>query len=161
MEESLKQNVPTMSPAELTAMIAQNQVEIERTANTALEVANRVDKQINNALDVFASPPDKEWRQSMNSRLRGMCQQYGLNYPVFFGDLYQELEDVARVDLKDRQRRHRKRMLANGATKTECKAVTKLEIVERDPKLKLIFEGIVRKYQSKYALDWMPTEERA
>lgn len=161
MEESLKQNVPTMSPAELTAMIAQNQVEIERTANTVLEVANRVDKQINNALDVFASPPDKEWRQSMNSRLRGMCQQYGLNYPVFFGDLYQELEDVARVDLKDRQRRHRKRMLANGATKTECKAVTKLEIVERDPKLKLIFEGIVRKYQSKYALDWMPTEERA
>ena len=76
-------------------------------------------------------------------------------------DWKQIQEPVARVDLKDRQRRHRKRMLANGATKTECKAVTKLEIVERDPKLKLIFEGIVRKYQSKYALDWMPTEERA
>ncbi|HHW80353.1 MAG TPA: Rha family transcriptional regulator, partial [Bacteroidales bacterium] len=84
MEASLRQTIPTMSQAELTAMIAQNQVAIEKTANMALEVANRADKQINNALDVFASPPDKEWRQSMNSRLRGMCQQYGLNYPVFF-----------------------------------------------------------------------------
>lgn len=154
MEEALKQQIPTMTQAELTAMIAQNQVEIERKAIQALEHSERTEKRLDSALNALASPPDKEWRQSMNTRLRGMCEQYQLNYPTFYGDLYAELETLARVDLESRQSRLRKRMLANGATKTACKAVTKLEIIERDPKLKPIFEGIVRKYQAKYALDW-------
>lgn len=151
-------SIPTMSQVELTAMIAQNQVEIEKTANKALEIANRANNQINNTMDIFTAPVVKDWKQSMNSKLRAICEQHQLSYPVFFGELYQELEDVARVDLGDRQKRHRKRMLANGATKTQCKAVTKLEIIERDPKLKPIFEGIVRKYQAKYAMSDFPGE---
>jgi Rha family phage regulatory protein len=158
MEKSLwhPELMKPMTPAEITAMLAQNQVEIERTANKALEIANRADKQITNALDVFTAPPDKDWRQSMNNKMRGMCQQYGLSYLMFYGDLYKELEDVARVDLKARLTRLRARMVANGATKTDCTAVTKLEVVERDPKLRPIFEGIVRKYQAKYAVEHMP-----
>ena len=161
MEESLKQAIPNVSQTELIAMMAQNSVEIERKADRALESSERTEKKLDNALDVFASPPDKDWRDGMNKRMRGMCEQYRLNYPVFYRDLYQELEVLARVDLQTRLTRLRKRMLASGATKTACKNVTKLEIVASDPKLRPIFEGIVRKYQAKYALDWMPTEERA
>lgn len=141
-----------MSQAELTAMIAQNQVEIERTANTALEVANKASQQITNALDVFTAPIDKDWRQSMNSKMRGICQEYELSYLTFYHDLYEELENVARVGLKARLARLRKRLQGQGATKTACKAITRLEVIERDPKLKPIFEGIVRKYQAKYAI---------
>lgn len=159
MEESLKQTIPNVSQTELIAMMAQNSVEIERKADRALESSERTEKRLDNALDVFASPPDKDWRDSMNKRMRGMCEQYRLNYPVFYRDLYQELEALARVDIQTRLTRLRKRMLANGATKTACKNVTKLEIVASDPKLRPIFEGIVRKYQAKYALDW--SEERA
>ena len=141
-----------MSQAELTAMIAQNQVEIERTANTALEVANKASRQITNALDVFAAPIDKDWRQATNAKMRGICQEYGLSYLVFYGDLYKELENLARVNLQARLTRLRTRLQGQGATKTACKAMTKLEVIERDPKLKPIFEGIVRKYQVKYAV---------
>ena len=152
MEQTLK--VPALKPisqAELTAMIAQNQVEIERTANTALEVANKASRQIANALDIFTAPVDKDWRQAMNNKMRSICQQYGLSYLVFYGDLYKELEDLARVDLQARLVRLRERLRGQGATKTACKAITKLEVIERDVKLKPIFEGIVRKYQAKYA----------
>ena len=147
-----QQTFKQMSQAELTAMIAQNQVEIERTAKTALEVANKASKQITNALDVFTAPIDKDWRQSMNSKMRGICQEYGLSYLTFYHDLYEELDNLARVDLKARKTRLRTRLQAQGATKTACKAITKLEVIERDPKLKPIFEGIVRKYQAKYAI---------
>jgi prophage antirepressor-like protein len=149
-------SIPTMSQAELTAMIAQNQVEIERTANRALEIASRADKQITNALDIFTAPPDKDWRQAMNSKMRAMCHEYGLSYLAFYGEVYKELEDLARVDLQARLTRLRKRMATNGATKTACNTMTKLEVVERDPKLRLILEGIVRKRQAKYAVDRMP-----
>lgn len=141
-----------VSQAELTAMIAQNQVEIERTANTALEVANNASRQITNVLDIFTAPIDKDWRQSMNAKMRGICQEYGLNYRMFYHDLYEELDDLARVSLQARLTRLRARLQGQGATKTACKAITKLEVIERDPKLRPIFEGIVRKYQVKYAV---------
>ena len=147
-----QQTFKQMSQAELTAMIAQNQVEIERKANTALEVANKASKQITNALDIFATPIDKDWRQSMNAKMRGICQEYELSYLTFYHDLYEELEDLARVNLQARLTRLRSRLQGQGATKTACKAITKLEVIERDPKLKPIFEGIVRKYQAKYAV---------
>ena len=141
-----------MSQAELTAMIAQNQVEIERKANTAIEVANKASKQITNALDIFATPIDKDWRQAMNAKMRGICQEHELSYLTFYHDRYEELENLARVNLQARITRLRARLQGQGATKTACKAITKLEVIERDPKLKPIFEGIVRKYQAKYAV---------
>jgi prophage antirepressor-like protein len=141
-----------VSQAELTAMIAQNQVEIERKANTALEVANKASRQITTALDIFTAPIDKDWRQTMNTKMRGICQEYGLSYLVFYGDLYKELEDVARVDLQNRLTRLRTRLQEQGVTKTACKHMTKLEVIEQDLKLKPIFEGIVRKYQTKYTV---------
>ena len=168
MEKSLQhpELQKPMTQAEITAMIAQNQVEIERkaiqaleTAQKSMELVGRTGKRLDNALDVLSAPPDKDWRQAMNSKVRGMCMEYGLSYPVFFGDLYKELEDTARVDLDARRNRLRKRLEENGATKTESKAVTKLEVVERDVKLRPIFEGIVRKYQAKYVLDRAPEIE--
>jgi prophage antirepressor-like protein len=141
-----------MSQAEILAGLAQVTVEIERKANTALEVANKASRQITNALDIFTAPIDRDWRQAMNSKMRGICQEYGLSYLMFYHDLYEELENLARVNLQARLTRLRARLQGQGATKTACKAITKLEVIERDPKLKPIFEGIVRKYQAKYAV---------
>jgi prophage antirepressor-like protein len=146
-------SVHPMTQLEMIAAQAAAMVEVERTAKTALEIANKASQQITNALDVFTTPPDKDWRQGMNDRIRGVCQEYGLSYLVFYGDLYKELEDTARVDLQARLTRLRTRLSSKGMTKTACKEATKLEVVERDVKLRPIFEGIVRKYQSRYATD--------
>lgn len=140
-----------MSQAELTAMIAQNQVEIERTANNALEIATKAHTRINNAINIFSAPIERDWKQEMNARVRGICQDNELSYLVFWGDLYKELEEVARVNLSSRQTNKRARDKKAGATYKECQAISKLDIIARDQQLKLIFEGIVRKYQAKYA----------
>lgn len=140
-----------MSQAELTAMIAQNQVEIERTANNALEIATKASTRINNAINIFSAPIERDWKQEMNARVRGICKDNGLSYLVFWGDLYKELEEVARVNLSSRQTNARAREKKGGATYKECQAISKLDIIARDQQLKLIFEGIVRKYQAKYA----------
>jgi len=141
-----------MTQAEILAGLAQVTVEIERKANTALEVANKANNKITNALDVFTAPIDKDWRQSMNAKMRGICQEHELSYLTFYHDLYEELENLARVNLQARLTRLRTRLQGQGATKTACKAMTKLEVIERDTKLKPIFEGIVRKYQVKYGV---------
>ncbi|MDR3599399.1 MAG: ORF6N domain-containing protein [Desulfosporosinus sp.] len=141
-----------MTQAELTAAIAQNQVELERKANAAFEIATKASKQINDALHIFTTPPEKDWADSMNSIMRGICQTNNLSYVSFYGDLYTELEDLAKVNLKSRQTRLRARMAEHGATKTTCKEVSKLSVIESDAKLRPIFEGIVRKYQIKYEL---------
>ena len=141
-----------MTQAEILAGLAQVTVEIERKANTALEVANKANNKITNALDVFTAPIDKDWRQSMNAKMRGICQEHELSYLTFYHDLYEELENLARVNLQARLTRLRTRLQGQGATKTACKAMTKLEVIERDTKLRPIFEGIVRKYQVKYAV---------
>src|SRR5665648_902024 len=140
-----------MSQAEILAGLAQVTVEIERKANTAIEVANKASRQMTNALDIFTAPIDKDWRQAMNTKIRGICQEHGLSYLTFYHDLYEELDNLARVDLNARKARLRTRLKGQGATKTACKAITKLEVIERDPKLIPIFDGIVRKYQAKYA----------
>ena len=88
----------------------------------------------------------------MNAKMRGICQEHELSYLTFYHDRYEELENLARVNLQARITRLRARLQGQGATKTACKAITKLEVIERDPKLKPIFEGIVRKYQAKYAV---------
>ena len=139
-----------VSQAELTAMIAQNQVEIERTANTALEVANKASRQITNVLDVFTAPAADNWKHDMNSKINQIIESQGFNHQKFRGDLYEELEILAHCDITARQSNLRKRMKEHGATYKDCQAATKLDVVDRDIQLKPIFDGIVRKYQVKY-----------
>ena len=139
-----------MSQAELTAAIAQNQVEIERTANMALEIANKVDSKITNALDVFTAPTADNWKHDINSKINQIIINQHLNYQTFRGDLYTELEGEAHCDLKARQSNLRKRLKAQGAKAVELSGVSKLEVIDRSLLLKLIFEGIVRKYQVKF-----------
>ena len=141
----VQQALKPMTPAELIAGLAQVTVEMERKVIA-------LDSKITNALGVFTAPVKDDWRHEMNDKINQMCINQKLSYLVFRHDLYSELENTARVDLNSRQLRLRSRMKKEGLTATECKAISKLDIVERDPKLKPIFEGIVRKYQAKYVV---------
>jgi len=134
-----------MTQMELTAAIAQNQVEMERKVIA-------LDTKITNALDVFTTPLKDDWRHEMNEKVNQMCIEHSLSYLQFRHDIYAELESTARVDLHSRQLRLKARLKKEGATFKDCQAISKIDIIERDPKLKPIFEGIVRKYQAKYAV---------
>lgn len=114
------------------------------------EKVSLLDTKLSDALDVFSAPTNNDWRDEMNEKINGMCIKHNLHYQLFRHELYRELENSARVNLKSRQAKLKKRMKLAGATYKEQQAISLLDIIERDNKLKLIFESIVRKYQAKY-----------
>lgn len=143
MENALK-NKP-LTQAEILASSAQLLVDMERKVNV-------IENKISNVLDVFTAPFESNWKQDINAMINAIIINNELSHITFRRDIYKELEFRAKCDLAIRQTNHRKRLKQLGATSTECKAISKLDIIDRDVQLKAIFEGIVKKYQAKYAL---------
>jgi len=141
-----------MTQAELTAAIAQNQVEIEKKANAALTAADSANKRLDSALDALATSPEPDWQVSTGNRIKAIVAENQLSYLKFFGDLYKELEDTAHVNLTSRVSRMKERMKKAGHTHKELEKITKLHVISCDPILKLAFDGIVRRYEAKYAI---------
>lgn len=140
-----------MSQAEILAQSAQLLVEMEKRVNEVQTVAEKASIKIDNAITAFTAPVSDDWKEETNKKINQMCMLNGLPYQSFKGDLYAELESIARCDLTARQRNLRERIKMSGATYKERQAITKIDVITRDDKLKAIFDGIVRKYQLKYA----------
>lgn len=145
--------VPQMSQSELILKIAQNNVELERRIAAAENETKAVSEKLDNALDVFTSPTLDNWKDEMNRIINRMIEENNLNYGLFRRKLYDELEQTASCDLGSRQKRLRGRMEKAGATYAERQAITKIDVISRDDKLKAIFDGIVRKYMAKYIIN--------
>lgn len=142
-----------LSPNEMFSLQAQINLESERKLKVLEERAENTDKRLDetnrkfDAITAFTAAPLTEvdtWQERMGSHIRRAVEQFGLNYQQFHAKLYAELERTAGVDLQCRQTRMRNRMFAAGATKTECKNVSKLSIVASDKKLRAMFETILR-----------------
>lgn len=144
--------IPQMSQSELILKIAQNNVELERRIAAAESETKAVSEKLDNALDVFTSPTSDNWKDEMNRIINRMIEENNLNYGLFRRKLYDELEQTASCDLGSRQARLRGRMEKAGATYAERQAITKIDVISRDDKLKAIFDGIVRKYMAKYVI---------
>ena len=147
-----------MTQIELLAAQAQAMVELERKADTAIQAADTANQRLTGALDALAAPTEKDWQTVTGNKIKRIAQENQLSYVALFGDLYKELEDCAKVNLKSRLVNLRKRMERGGATYKERKEISKLHIISLDPKLKLAFDGIVRRTDAKYAACRVPTE---
>lgn len=152
MEQELRNPKP-MTANEMFSLQAQinldNEREIKelkgRTAENEKQLAETNRKF--DAVTTFVTSPLTDadtWQERMTRHIRRAVEEFGLNYQQFHAKLYEELERTAGVDLKCRQTRMRNRMYAAGATKTECKAVSKLAVIAADKKLRAMFETILR-----------------
>ena len=145
MEQELRNPKP-MTTNEMFAMQAQINLESERKL-AALEGKVAETNRKFDAVTTFVTSPLTDadtWQERMTRHIRRAVEEFGLNYQQFHAKLYEELERTAGVDLKCRQTRMRNRMYAAGATKTECKAVSKLAVIAADKKLRAMFETILR-----------------
>lgn len=135
-------NPRPLSGAEQLLAQAQYLVEQERRLKAVEEKQERFD----NAVAVMAAPlmESGSWQEKAQKAINTAVERCGLNHQMFRSELYEEVERRAHVDLGSRQTRMRKRMMANGATATECKAITKLHVIARDDKLRVIFETVLR-----------------
>ena len=152
MEQELRNPKP-MTANEMFSLQAQinldNEREIKELKGRTAENEKRLDETNRkfDAVTTFVTSPLTDadtWQERMTRHIRRAVEQFGLNYQQFHAQLYDELERTAGVDLKCRQTRMRNRLYAAGATKTECKNVSKLSIVAADKKLRAMFETILR-----------------
>lgn len=152
MEQELRNPKP-MTANEMFSLQAQinldNEREIKELKGRTAENEKRLDETNRKfeAVTTFVTSPLTDadtWQERMTRHIRRAVEQFGLNYQQFHAQLYDELERTAGVDLKCRQTRMRNRLYAAGATKTECKNVSKLSVVAADKKLRAMFETILR-----------------
>lgn len=147
MEKALtEQTTKPMTTAEMFQLQAQINVEQERRL-AAIE-ANQ--QKVIEACSVPAVGRD-EWQEDMKKYLSGLCEEYGMSYPVMYDDLYSALERKVGCDLDRRQSNMRKRLKAAGATYKERQSVSKLTVIAKDPALTGVFEGIVQRYAAHLA----------
>lgn len=141
--------------------LAVNEIELKKVstmaleAKTGLELAkesiHNVENKLNKSIEILTEKVEKDWRETVNSKINEMCARCGFNYQTFRATLYEELEGICKCDLSARQKRMRERMAKSGATYKERNGITKIHVIEADVKLKQIFETIVSKYVLKYA----------
>lgn len=152
MEQELRNPKP-MTANEMFSLQAQinldNEREIKELKGRTAENEKRLDETNRkfDAVTTFVTSPLTDadtWQERMTRHIRRAVEEFGLNYQQFHAKLYEELERTAGVSLKCRQTRMRNRMYAAGATKTECKAVSKLAVIAADKKLRAMFETILR-----------------
>ena len=124
-----------LSPVEMFSLQAQINVEQERKQAV-----------VEGVMDVMAAPMLAEdgWQEKAQKAINMAVERYQKNHQTFRADLYEEVEQRCHVDLTTRQTRLRRRMKENGATVTECKNVSKLHVIARDPKLRTAFEAVLK-----------------
>lgn len=145
-EKMRQQTRKPMTTNEMFAMQAQINLESERKLAALEGKVDETNRKFD-AVTTFVTSPLTDadtWQERMTRHIRRAVEEFGLNYQQFHAQLYDELERTAGVDLKCRQTRMRNRLYAAGATKTECKNVSKLSIVAADKKLRAMFETILR-----------------
>lgn len=145
-EKMRQQTRKPMTANEMFAMQAQINLESERKLAALEGKVDETNRKFD-AVTTFVTSPLTDadtWQERMTRHIRRAVEEFGLNYQQFHAKLYDELERTAGVDLKCRQTRMRNRMYAAGATKTECRAVSKLSVIAADKKLRAMFETILR-----------------
>ena len=152
MEQKLReQSKKKMSANELIFEMAKSNLETEKRINALESKQKAIEERTEKVLDVFTTPSDVTWHESIVAQHRKICMENSLNYQVTLGDLYKELERETKCDLSARQRNKQKRMKAAGYTSALItKETSKIMLIEDDDALRLAFENIFRQFQVRY-----------
>ncbi len=131
-----------LTPAELLAQQANLLVDLERRT-TAME--QRVEK----ALTAMARPEADTWVEDMKASITAYCQAAGLSDAAGRGRLYAALDREAKCSTDARLRCLRERKKKAGERRKDYMALTKLDAVAADSKLRSAFEGIVARERAR------------
>lgn len=93
----------------------------------------------------LAESEEKQWFSRISGMINVSTRFKEIGGPVKIGQMYRELEQSENVRLASRQNRMKKRMHDGGATAKEISAVSKLRVIESDPRLRSAFESIVNR----------------
>jgi len=151
VEKRYRQQVKPMSQLEILAATTQALVDQDHRVRAIESRMTNAENKQKAMIDAITDLAQLDWAADMNRRINGICKTHGLNYQTFRSDIYFTLETTAHCDLTARKRNLQVRMKQSGAKYREVHGINKLQVIADDPKLRAIFEGIVRTQQFKYA----------
>lgn len=152
MEAELSDPKP-LTTAQMLLAQAQVLVDIENRMNQMEEEAKKTRTAIQETVQVLATPTPKDWQGEMNDIVKRLCMEYGLSFQHFWSELYEEVENIAKVDLLRRVTFKKRRMKESGARLADINMVNRLSVIAEDTKLRPICEGILRRRQARYCAD--------
>lgn len=145
-----------MTQAELIAAQAQLMVDMEHRLNTVetmlLDVGSKAEEavsKLDTAIKVYSKPDKDHWQDDMAEAIQGITKLNGWSEPKFRGLLYKELEEAAGKNINTRLTNLKKRMRKSGMRYRDADRLTKLDAIAADKDLRMMFEGIVKKYQAR------------
>lgn len=103
----------------------------------------RIEQRVETALTAMARPAGDTWTADMKAAIAAYCKAAGLMETAGRGRLYEMLEREARCDTNARLRCLRQRRKEAGDRYKDYMALTKLDAIALDRKLRVAFEGIV------------------
>lgn len=129
----------TAKPMTLTENVAaQAQILLEQEQRLT-----RIEQRVETALTAIARPGGDTWVEDMKAAIAGYCKASGLMDTAGRGRLYEMLEREARCDTNARLRCLRQRRKEAGDRYKDYMALTKLDAIALDRKLRVAFEGVV------------------
>lgn len=132
-------------------MVEQRRLSREQQVRLAAieQTATDLQETIEAVKNVFVEP-EENWREMIRKNIGKIAEVTG-DYQGAWADCYDEL-DRHGFDMKTRLKNAKKRMEKVGYSKSAINNLRRLDIIERDPKAKEIFTGIVRCKVLKYAI---------
>lgn len=129
----------TAKPMTLTENVAaQAQILLEQEKRLT-----RIEQRVETALTAIARPSGDTWVEDMKAAIAAYCKATGLTDAVGRGRLYAMLDREANCSTDVRLTRLRGRKKEAGERRRDYMALTKLDAVAVDKKLRVAFEGIV------------------
>lgn len=138
-----------LSPAQLIAAQAQILVEMEKRMDEMQGQTQALEVKVDTAIKAFSRPAEDHWKADMDKAVKELCVQIKWSLPKLRGALYAELEETANCSINSRLKALRKRKMKTGIRYRDAEALTKLDAIAADKKLRVIFEGIVRSWQAR------------
>ena len=126
-------------------------------ARTELEQKRQAEKidaieQKQNAITDALEPIHKDtWRKDITVKFNRIQRKSGIPFDDLRIDTYKELDRRAGVDIARRWQNRRTRMRVNGESETNIRRLTRMDVIESDRKLKLIYEKILEDYEIRYS----------
>jgi len=142
-DELNSKQLPAMTSAEVIAAIANQAVQQERRIVALESGLNEAARTMAAVKETFLQR-DENWRNKINGLMKGASYRLGGNYQELRRQSYEMLEDRARCDLDKRLRNLVERLEIQGATKTQLKNTSRMDVIEADPRLKEIYTTIVK-----------------
>lgn len=142
------QEIQPLTPAQLIAAQAKVLVDMEQRMDQMQNQTRALEAKVETAIKVFSRPDKDHWKEDMDRAIKEVCEWEGASIIKLKGKMYAELEQKANCNISSRLSALRRRSKKSGMRSADAAALTKLDAIAADKKLRAIFEGIVRQWQA-------------